>query len=196
MDTLLIGTGNKHKLLEIQDIFKLNDIEFELKIPSDFNITDEPIEDGKSFEENAYIKSKFYFDKLHIPTIGEDSGICIDFYDGGPGIFSKRFLGHLSDHDKNEEILRQMSGSDKRKAVFHAVISYIDENGVNHIFEGINEGEIATKQSGNQGFGYDPIFLIPSEGLTEADLGQDWKNRNSHRAKVFKKFIDYYKSTR
>lgn len=193
METLFIASGNKHKLNEISDIFALNDIDFDIKTPNDFDIEGEPIEDGNSFEENAYIKAKFYYDQLHIPTIGEDSGICIDFYDGGPGIYSKRFLGHLNDHDKNEEILRQMNGSNKRKAVFHAVISYIDAYGENHIFEGINEGEISLKQSGNQGFGYDPIFLIPSDGLTEADLGQDWKNKNSHRAKAFKKFIDYYR---
>lgn len=196
MDILFIGSGNLHKLQEIRDIFNKNGLDIDIKCPKDFDIDEEPIENGSSFIENATIKAKFYYDKFHLPTIGEDSGVCIDFYNGGPGIYSKRFLGHLSDRDKNDEILRQMEGVNNRKATFYAIISYFDADGNNHIFEGINEGEIALSQSGNEGFGYDPIFYIPSEGKTEADLGQEWKNKNSHRAKAFKKFIEYYKSTK
>lgn len=194
MKKLFIASNNEYKLSEIRDIFKLNDIEFEIVSPKDINCIDEPIEDGLSFKENAYIKAKYYYDLYHLPTIGEDSGICIEYLDNKPGIYSKRFLEHLNQYDKNEEVIRLLENADNRIARFYAYIAYIDENSDIHYFEGINEGEIAHQQIGDDGFGYDPIFLIPKENKTEAQLGQVWKNKHSHRAKAFKKFIDHVKN--
>ena len=194
MRTIFLGSNNKHKLDEIKDIFKRNNFDVEIKTPNDFNDVSEPIEDGLSFEDNAYIKAKYYFDKYGIPCIGEDSGICIEYFNNLPGIHSKRFLKPLNDFDKNEYILKLMSNVKNRNATFNAIICYIDANGVKHFFKGINKGEISFEQKGSEGFGYDPIFMIPEYNKTEAELGQEFKNINSHRAKAFNSLIEYLKN--
>ena len=193
MKTLFIGSNNKNKINEIKSIFANNNIFFEIKSPYDFNDDSEPIEDGLTFEENSIIKAKYYFDKYNIPCIGEDSGIIIDYFNGLPSIHSKRLLNELNDHDKNEYILQLMKYVKNRKAKFITCICYIDQNGNKHIFKGINEGEIALFQKGDEGFGYDPIFLIPQFNKTEAELGIEYKNLNSHRYKAICEFIKYIK---
>ena len=194
MKTLFIGSGNQHKIEEIKQIFRKNNIEIDIKSPKDFNDDSDPIENGNSFEENAIIKAKFYYDKYNIPSIGEDSGICIEHLNNMPGIYSKRFFNGMNDYDKNNCVLKIMEGVKNRKAVFHDVVCYIDEHGNVHIFEGLNEGEISLAQAGNEGFGYDPIFYIPKYGKTEAELGNEYKNEFGHRAKAFNKFIEYLKN--
>lgn len=193
MKTILLGTTNKHKVSEIQTIFKNNGLDIDITIPLDYGFTDEPIEDGNSFEENAIIKAKFYYEHLHMPCLCEDSGICIEYFNNYPGIYSKRFMSNLNDHDKNDYVLKLMNNVSNRKASFHDVACYIDDRGSEHIFEGINFGEIALKQEGDKGFGYDPIFYIPQYNKTEAQLGEDYKNEYSHRALAIKKFINYVK---
>ena len=194
MKTLFVGTGNLNKLKEIDGIFKKNGLDIVLKCPKDFADNSDPVEDGLTFIDNATIKAEFYFNKYHLPCIGEDSGITIEYFNNEPGVHSKRFLGFLNDHDKNEYILRLMKGVKNRKACFHTAICYIDENGTKHIFEGRNEGEISTYQAGNEGFGYDPIFYIPSLNKTEAELGLAYKNEHSHRAVAMKKFVEYLRN--
>lgn len=194
MKTLFIGSSNKHKIDEIKDILHKNSIYVDIKCPKDFNDESDPIEDGLTFSDNAKIKANFYYHKYHLATIGEDSGICIDYFNGLPGIHSKRFLSDLNDHDKNEYILKMMKDINNRKARFITSLCYIDENGSYQIFEGINEGEISFCQKGDKGFGYDPIFLIPEYNKTEAELGEEYKNVYSHRAKAFKEFVEYIKN--
>lgn len=190
---LLVGSNNKHKIEEIENIFKRNNFEIDLLCPKNFNIDEEPIEDGISFKENSEIKARFFYEKTHMPCIGEDSGITIEYFNNFPGIYSKRFLQYLDNESKNNYILKVMENVKNRKATFHTFITYIDENGASHYFEGINEGEIALQQKGNEGFGYDPIFLIPKYGKTEAELGNEFKNQTSHRAKAISKLIEYLK---
>lgn len=192
MKTLFVGSNNLNKITEIKEICKKNGIELNIKCPKDFNDDSNPIEDGISFEENAYIKAKYYYDRYRMPCIAEDSGICIEYLNNLPCIHSKRFMSQLNDRDKNEYVLKLMDGIKNRKAVFHTVICYIDLNGKSHFFYGTNEGEISLKQAGEEGFGYDPIFYIPSEGKTEAELGNDYKNEHSHRAKAFRELIKYF----
>lgn len=193
MKSIFIGTGNQNKIEEIREIFKKNDIEVDIKSPKDFDDDSNPIEDGFSFEENAIIKAKYYYEKYHCACLAEDSGITIEYLNNLPGIHSKRMLNQLNDSEKNEYILQIMKNVKNRKAQFHDVVCYIDENGNIHTFEGINNGEISLMQKGEHGFGYDPIFLIPKYNMTEAELGDDYKNENSHRAIAFKKFIEYIK---
>lgn len=190
---IFVGSNNEHKILEIKDIFKLNNFNVEILSPRDFNVSDEPIEDGLSFNDNSLIKAQFYYDLFKLPTIGEDSGIEIEYFGNRPSIYSKRFLGHLNDYDKNEYILSLMKYVKNRNARFVTSLAYIDENGNHTFFIGENIGQIALKQAGNKGFGYDPIFLIPEYNKTEAELGEEYKNENSHRAKAFKEFITYVK---
>lgn len=191
---LFIGTNNLNKLKEIKDIFLIQNFNVEIVTPKELDINDEPIEDGNTFEENAIIKAKFYYEKCKLPCISEDSGICIEQLNNFPGIYSKRFLEDFDNYSKNENIISLMKNVKNRKATFHDVICYIDSNGKSHIFEGINYGEISETQKGNEGFGYDPIFYIPEYNKTEAELGNDYKNRYSHRALAFTKLINYLKN--
>ena len=189
MKKLFIASNNKHKLEEIRDILRRNGVEVELYTPADFNFTSEPVEDGTTFEENAYIKARFYHDKVNMPTIADDSGICIDYLDGKPGIHSARFLSEMSYPEKCNYIVEMMKDVSKRGAQFVDCLCFIDINNEVNYYKGINEGEIAKEAKGDKGFGYDPIFLIPKYNMTEAELGEDYKNEYSHRAKALKEWI-------
>ena len=150
MKKLFIASSNAHKLEEIRDILERNGIsDIEIVCPKDLDITEEPVEDGNTFEENAYIKASFYHNIVGYPTIADDSGICIDFFDGKPGIKTK-------------------SGQKHQHLRIGSILCFIENY---------------------KGFGYDPIFVIPKYGLTEAELGEDYKNEFSHRAKALKKWI-------
>lgn len=190
MNKLFIASNNEHKINEIKDILKRNKVEYEIFCPKDFNDHDEPEENGKTFQENAYIKAKYYFDKYKMTTLADDSGICIDFFDGGPGIHSARFLSSLNYSDKNDFIIYLMRDTNNRKATFVDCLCMINENGDVSYYEGKNEGSIAYEQKGSDGFGYDPIFVIPKYNKTEAELGQKYKNEHSHRAKALKMWIE------
>lgn len=194
MKELFVGTSNLHKIEEIEDIFKRNNIDVKILSPKDFNDNSNIIEDGFSFAENAEIKAKFYYDKYQKACLAEDSGICIEYLNNEPGIHSARFMPDLDVCQTNEYVLKLMKDVKNRKASFHAVICYIDDSGHSHFFEGINYGEISYEQKGSLGFGYDPIFYIPSLGKTEAELGKDYKDIYGHRAKAFQKFIEYLKN--
>ena len=189
MKKLFIASNNKDKLIEIKDILNKNNIEIELLSPKDFDCHDEPIEDGTTFKENAYIKAKYYYDKFKLPTIADDSGICLDFLNGGPGIHSARYLPGLSYDEKNDYIIEMMKDSDNRGAKFVDALCFIDKDGNVSYYEGENAGTIAYKKAGNKGFGYDPIFVIPEYNKTEAELGPEYKDEFSHRAKALKKWI-------
>lgn len=190
MEKLLIATGNKHKVLEIQEILDLNNIHLELVTPKDLGCDLEPVEDGKSFKENAIIKAKFYYDLFKIPSLADDSGICINYLNGYPGIYSARFFGDLDYKTKNEIVISMLKDAKDRGAQFVADIAFVDENGNVSTYEGINEGVIAFEQKGEKGFGYDPIFMIEEFNQTEAELGPEYKNEYSHRAKALKKWIE------
>lgn len=189
MKKLLVATGNKDKIIEIKEILKKNNVEFELVTPKELGCESEPIEDGKTFEENAVIKAKYYFDLYHIPSLADDSGITINYLNGYPGIYSARFFGGLDYKTKNEIIISMLSNAKDRGAQFVDYIAYVDENGNVSTYEGINEGVISFKQKGDKGFGYDPIFMIEEFNKTEAELGPEYKNEHSHRAKALKKWI-------
>ena len=189
MKRLFIVTGNRHKLEEINDILLRNGVEVELLTPKDFDFKEEPIEDGTTFEENAYKKARFYHERVNMPVIADDSGICIDYLDGGPGIHSARYLPKMDYPEKCQYIVDMMKGVSERGAQFVDVLCFIDINNEVNYYKGVNEGEIALEAKGDKGFGYDPIFLIPKYNLTEAELGEDYKNEYSHRAKALKKWI-------
>lgn len=193
MEKILIATSNAHKVKEVKDIFDSLNFDVELITPKDLdpNNKNEPVEDGASFKENSYIKAKFYYDLYHMPTIADDSGICIDFYDGKPGIYSARWLSELSYKEKNEKITSDLKDSDNRGAQFVCGITYIDDNQTLY-FEGVLKGSIANKPQGLEGFGYDPVFIIDGQSKTTAELGEDFKKYNSHRALALRKLVEYF----
>lgn len=191
---LFVATSNAHKLTEIKGILKEFGIEAELICPKDIGDNSEPIEDGKNFKENALIKARFWYKKTGMPTIADDSGICIEYLNNFPGIYSARFMNKYSYLEKNELILKALDGAPNRKAAFHAGLAYIDENGKEEVFEGILNGEIAEEIKGVNGFGYDPIFYIKELGKTSSELSKEEKNRVSHRYLVLKKWAEYVKN--
>ena len=193
MKKILIATSNAHKVKEVKDIFDSLNFSVQLLTPKDLdpNNSNEPIEDGKSFKDNSYIKAKFYYDLYHMPTIADDSGICIDFYDGKPGIYSARWLKELSYKEKNIKITSELEGSNNRGAQFVCGITYIDDNQTLY-FEGVLNGSIAFKPQGEEGFGYDPIFIIDGQSKTTAELGEEFKKYNSHRALALRKLVEYF----
>lgn len=186
---LLVATHNIHKKEEIQQILG-ND--FTVKSLTDYNIHEEIVEDGDSFNANALIKAKYCFEKTGIPSLGDDSGLAVEALDGRPGIFSARYAG---DHDfaKNmEKVLGELEGEDNRKAYFITVLCYYDENGARY-FEGRVHGNILTENKGHKGFGYDPIFVPQGYDRTFAEMNPDDKNKISHRKQALDLFLDFLK---
>ena len=193
MEKLFVATSNAHKLEEIREILKLYGIERELVCPASFDDHDEPIEDGKSFKDNALIKARYWFNKYHLPTIADDSGLTIHFFNEFPGIYSARFMQNYSYFEKNSWILKCMKNESDREAKFHCVIAYINEN-TEECFEGILQGEIADSIKGEHGFGYDPIFFLPELNKTTSELSPEEKNRLSHRSLALRKWAEYVKA--
>ena len=193
MEKLFVATSNAHKLEEIREILKLYGIERELVCPASVDDHDEPVEDGKSFKDNALIKARYWFNKYHLPTIADDSGLTIHFFNEFPGIYSARFMQNYSYFEKNSWILKGMKNESDREAKFHCVIAYINEN-TEECFEGILQGEIADSIKGEHGFGYDPIFFLPELNKTTSELSPEEKNRLSHRSLALRKWAEYVKA--
>lgn len=190
MEKLLIASHNINKINEFKDVLKNFKIEmYSLKDLDDY---EEVLETGKTFKENAFIKAEYYGRKHNMLTISDDSGLEVESLNNRPGIHSKRYSNN-GDDANNKKILMEMKEETNRKARFKTVLCLYNPKGNPHYFEGVMEGEITTEPKGNEGFGYDPIFLITKYNKTFAELGNSIKNQISHRAKAlmkFKEFID------
>ncbi len=184
----VVASNNNHKVGELSKLFGQKYTLFSLK---DINIVDYIVEDGKTFEENSLIKSKFICDKYQVPTIADDSGLCVDVLEGNPGIYSARYGGgNLTDKEKNLLLLSNLEGKDNRKAKFVCVMSLALPNNSTYSFEGICNGEILDFEIGEKGFGYDPIFKC-EDGQPLGKLSDVEKNKVSHRGKATKLLLDY-----
>ena len=178
MRKLLIATNNKGKLEELKNMLP----EYEILSLNDLGCNIKVIEDGNSFEENAKKKAKEIYDITKINCIADDSGLCIDYFDGWPGVYTDRFLGeNSSKDDRNNYILEKMKDlkDSKRNARVECVVVYYD--GIEFIVgKGIVNGKITTEKRGNNGFGFDEIFELQN-GKTYAELSSEEKNKVSHR---------------
>lgn len=183
---ILFATTNKHKLNEVKKILKKHEV---ISL-SDLNDTDVVIEDGESFKENAAIKARYYYLKYHIPTIADDSGLCIEYLNNYPGIYSARFLSTDDYKIKNRFIVDLLKDVDNRKAFFHCSICFIND-GIETFFEGNFLGSISNEYDDSISFGYDPIFIPKDHDMTVAKLGEEFKNQNSHRANALFKLGVY-----
>ncbi len=185
--TLVFATANEHKLSEIKNILP----EFKILGLKDIGVYEDIVEDGTTLEENALIKAKFLFEKTNSPSLSEDTGLEVDVLDGQPGVHTARFAGEERDPVQNmQKLLQMLDGKKDRSAQFRTVISLVNGSEVLY-FEGIVRGKIAEKMSGNEGFGYDPIFIPDGYEDTFADLDSSIKNTISHRARAVTKLIDY-----
>lgn len=192
MHKIVLATSNPHKVDEINKIFKGLDIEFIL--PSgNFN----PIEDGITFEENALIKAKAANKLMHLPSLADDSGLCVDALDGAPGLHSARYADSPNDRiNKLLEALKDIS-EDKRGAKFVCAMVLLDENGeILLSTRGECEGRIAFEPKGKNGFGYDPVFIVNGGDITMAEMPEDHKNKISHRAIALQNVINYINSSK
>lgn len=153
----------------------------------------EVVENGSSYAENALLKARCGFEISRNLCIGEDSGLEIDALDRAPGLFSARFGGEtLNPKEKNKQILELLKEvpQEQRSACFVCVVALVGENSEN-IFEGRCPGFISRESRGSSGFGYDPIFILPPYQKTFAELGENIKNRLSHRAIACRKLADF-----
>ena len=191
METYILASNNKNKLREYKE--KLSEFGIDVISQSEAGINIEVEETGTTFAENAELKAKAIYDLVKKPVISDDSGLSVDALGGDPGVFSHRFAGP-TDQDRINKILTLLENVDdeKRTAHFTCAICFIDENGNEHIFEEKCEGTIARKQEGENGFGYDPIFLY--EGKTFADISSEEKNEISHRGRAIKSFVNYIRN--
>lgn len=186
---IVLATYNNHKLSEIESLIGCSDIK--LISLADLGYNDEIIENGKSFIENALIKAETIYKKFKIPTLADDSGICIDALEGEPGIKSARFAGENTNaQEKNRIIIDLLKGKTDRNAHYTCSLAYVtgDEK---FIIEKYCHGLIIEKETGINGFGYDPIFYLESYKKTLAELTLEEKNKISHRGKAFIEFKKY-----
>jgi XTP/dITP diphosphohydrolase len=185
---LILATRNKRKLVEIRDI--LSDLDFNVMSIGDFACIPEIQEDGDTFEENAKKKAVEIARIAKRLTLADDSGLEIDYLGGKPGIHSARFAGEdATDEDRNRKVLGLLKGvpRPKRKARFRCAMAIASPGAHVEVVTGACEGEIALEPRGSEGFGYDPIFIVPEYGKTFAELGQEKKNQISHRAVTLRK---------
>ena len=179
INKLVIATANKHKLTEIQNIFKDSAKEI-LPMPSDIG---EIIEDGNSFIENSLIKAKAVYNHTKLPSLADDSGICINALNGEPGIYSARYGGeNLGYKEKMQLILDKLKNQNDRTAYFiTSAVCVLDDN-YYIALEGRVDGVIIESPKGFDGFGYDPIFKPNGYDITYAEMTLEQKNSMSHRA--------------
>ncbi len=180
---IVLATTNKNKVKEFQEMVK--DLPVEIKSIADFGTIPECIEDGETFDDNAYKKALHTAKILGLPAIADDSGLVVDALNGAPGVYSARYAGeNATDEENCQKLLKEMEGQENRKAAFHCVLSVAVPSGPALTYEATCEGTILTEKQGESGFGYDPLFYFEPLGKSFAECGMEEKNKVSHRGKA------------
>jgi XTP/dITP diphosphohydrolase len=188
---MVLATGNKGKVSEIKELFKGFNIE--IKSLLDFDPIPSVIEDGKTFEENAYKKASFSAKVLGLPALADDSGLVVEALGGAPGVYSSRYAGNdATDPDRIIKLLMDMRGKTNRRAYFESVIIIAVPLGPALTFKGRCDGVITHEPRGDNGFGYDPVFYYPPLDKTFAQMSREEKNGVSHRGKAMMKLRDEF----
>ncbi len=194
MKKLILASNNIKKIKEMKELLK--DLNIEIKSLNEENINIDVGEDGSTFEENAKKKAKEIYDFLNLRNernflvLSDDSGLEVDYLNGAPGIYSARYAGeHGNDEKNNEKLLMELSNvpTNKRTAKFVCQIAMFDEEGRYYSITGEANGFVLEKRQGNDGFGYDPLFLYRPLNKTFAELTLEEKNNISHRGVALKK---------
>ena len=189
---LIIASNNKGKIKEFKSI--LEPLGFDVYSQGEKNINIEVEETGTSFEENAILKAQAIYNKTHNCVLSDDSGLEVEALNNEPGIYSARYKGLETDGERRQAILEEVKGIDNRKARFVCAICYIDKTGATHVFKATWDGNIALKEEGSNGFGYDSIFISEeANGKTIASMPNQFKEKYSHRARAVKMLEDYLK---
>jgi XTP/dITP diphosphohydrolase len=184
---LVLATRNQGKTAEIRGLLK--DYPIDIRNLDDFGPIPPIVEDGDTFEENAYKKAGLTARYLGFPALADDSGLVVEALDGAPGIYSARYGGQdATDEQRCQKLLQELGDTDNRKAYFECVISLAVPTGPALTYEARCEGLITREPSGSNGFGYDPIFLFPELNKTFAQLTMAEKSQVSHRGKALGEF--------
>jgi XTP/dITP diphosphohydrolase len=183
----VLATHNPGKLKEMSAI--LGGLGIEVLLPSDLGIAVEVEETGETFAENAMLKAKAVCAAANLPAIADDSGLCVDALNGGPGVYSARYGGEgLDDRGRYTLLLNSLRGMPTRSAHFTCAVACAFPNGDTLSAEGRCDGAIAYAPMGTGGFGYDPVFLLPEKAKTFAQLSEEEKSAVSHRGKALAAF--------
>jgi len=191
IEKLVLASGNQGKLREFSQLFADKDIQV---IPQNEFDTLGAEETGLSFVENAIIKARNACKFSGLPSLADDSGLEVDALLGAPGIYSARYAGiNASDEDNYLKLLEALKDvpAEKRTARFQCVLVYMrhENDPTPQVFQGSWEGQILFEPSGAEGFGYDPIFLIPNEACSSAELSKERKNALSHRGQAIQELL-------
>ena len=175
----VFATNNAHKLEEVTAILG-NKIE--LLSMKDINCYADIPETADTLEGNALLKARYIFENYQLDCFADDTGLEVEALNGAPGVYSARYAGDAHNSEANmKKLLQDMEGIENRKAQFRTVFALII-NGKEHLFEGIVKGEITKHRHGTSGFGYDPVFIPEGYTQTYAEMGNELKNKISHRA--------------
>ncbi|HEY3983246.1 XTP/dITP diphosphatase [Cedecea sp.] len=192
MQKVVLATGNAGKVRELADLLA----DFGLDVVAQTELNVESVEEtGLTFIENAILKARHAAKVTGLPALADDSGLAVDALGGAPGIYSARYAGEdASDLQNLEKLLQALKGvpDDKRQAQFHCVLVYMRhaEDPTPLVFHGCWPGVVTHAPAGQGGFGYDPIFYVPSEGKTAAELTRDEKRAISHRGQALKLLLE------
>lgn len=186
MKDIIFATGNEGKLREVKKIFA--DTGFNIISIKELEGVPEIIEDGKTFEDNAFIKANTLFNLFKMPTIADDSGLAVDQLNGEPGVYSARYAGeNCTYEDNNKKLILELDRYDApHPASFICCAVYVDHDNKKSV-EGILMGSIINTFRGQNGFGYDPIFAPEGFDKTLAEFSLEEKNSISHRGRAFRK---------
>ena len=188
MKELILASNNAHKVEEIKSILD----DYKILTLKDIGYYEDIIEDGTTFEENALIKARTIAEYSGKAAIADDSGLSVALLDGRPGVYSARYSEEQTDEKNIEKVLAELNG-EKSEAKFVSVIALVRPDGSEVTFRGECHGEIIFEKRGSNGFGYDPIFYVPSLEKTFAELTPEQKNSISHRKESLEKFSKYLK---
>lgn len=204
---VIFATGNKDKMFEIREILDGMGTIREVVSMKEAGIDIDIIEDGSTFEENAMIKAQAVWNAAtdagmeDILVLADDSGLCVEALNGEPGIYSARYMGKDTSYRiKNANLIDRVNkeGNGNRRAQFVCAIAAVFPDGTKEVVRGTVDGEIADKEYGSNGFGFDPIFYVPSLGCTTAQIPPAEKHAISHRGnalRLMKKVIEEYEGS-
>jgi XTP/dITP diphosphohydrolase len=182
---LVLATRNQGKTAEIRGLLK--NFPIDIRNLDDFGPIPPIVEDGDTFEANAYKKAGLTARYLGFPALADDSGLVVDALDGAPGVHSARYAGEdATDEQRCQKLLQELGDAENRKARFECVISLAVPTGPALTYEAGCDGWITHEPAGTNGFGYDPIFLCPQYDKTFAELTMEKKSRVSHRGKALR----------
>jgi XTP/dITP diphosphohydrolase len=186
--SLVFASHNANKVKEIRallpnyEVLSLSDLYFNEEIP----------ETGSTLEANAQIKAQRIFKEFGKAVFADDTGLLVDALNGAPGVYSARYAGADANAEANmHKLLHSLKGEANRKAHFKTSICFINEEGESRLFQGRVDGEILTEKTGEQGFGYDPLFKAEGEKLSFAEMSSQAKNKISHRGRALSALIQF-----